>query len=58
MLSPTFAAFSQIHSNGYYSLQYASTNTDTNACVQHDVAEAFVAWYFRNKRGFQGREYL
>lgn len=50
------AAFSQIHSRGYCSLQCDSTNADSG--VQHDGAGALLAWHFRNKRRVQRREHV
>lgn len=49
-----FAAFSQIHSVGYYCLQYASTNTNSYACMKRDVAGTLEDCYSRNKT-FRGR---
>lgn len=49
-----FAAFSQIHSVGYYCLQYASTNTNSYACMKRDVAGTLLDWYSRNNT-FRGR---
>lgn len=59
MLPPTtHPQHLQIHGEGCDSLQYPRTATDSNACVQRDVAGVFIRGISGIRGVSKGREYL